>query len=88
MKASLRLFLLSTFAFLLFPSAFPQGSLTPPGAPAPFMKALDEVEPRINIQRTINPLPNDANYHLIIGAPGSYYLTAANSLSRKSSIRL
>jgi hypothetical protein len=54
--------------------AFPQGSLTPPpGAPAPTMKALDQVEPRkiVNAANT----PGDANYQFIINAPGSYYLS-------------
>lgn len=41
-----------------------QGDLTPPGPPAPTMKALDEVEPRTKI----GELPFD------IVVPGSYYL--------------
>ncbi len=49
------------------------GDLTPPGAPAPTMKTLDEVEPRI----PIGPLttPGDANSVFRISQPGSYYLT-------------
>src|SRR3954454_3804301 len=46
-------------------SAFPQGSLTPPGAPAPTMKALDQIEPRI----PISSLP------FVISTSGSYYVT-------------
>jgi parallel beta-helix repeat protein len=45
-------------------SAFGQGALTPPGAPAPTMKTLAQVEPRIPISSVVN-----------ITSPGSYYLT-------------
>lgn len=57
----------SLFAFLLFlPAlAFAQGSLTPPGAPAPTMKSLAQIEPRT----PISSLP------YTISVPGSYYLT-------------
>ncbi|MFG0275794.1 MAG: right-handed parallel beta-helix repeat-containing protein [Phycisphaerales bacterium] len=49
------------------------GSLTPPGAPAPTMKSLDQVEPRV----PIGPLttPGDADSVYKITQPGSYYLT-------------
>jgi hypothetical protein len=59
---------LTTFflASLLFlPSAFSQGSLTPPGVPAPTMKTLDQVEPRTPI----------AAVPFTISASGSYYVT-------------
>ncbi len=46
------------------PSAFAQGSLTPPGAPAATMKTLDQVEPRTAI----------VSSSYIITQPGSYYL--------------
>lgn len=45
--------------------ALGQGSLTPPGAPAPMMKTLQQVEPRTPI----------ATLPFAIVAPGSYYLT-------------
>jgi hypothetical protein len=44
---------------------FAQGPLTPPGAPAPVMKTLDQIEPRT----PISSLP------FIISESGSYYLT-------------
>lgn len=59
--------LLITIVSALFtlPSAFGQGALTPPGAPAPTMKSLSQVEPR-------TPISYEEYY---IGNPGSYYLT-------------
>ena len=54
-------------------SCFAQGSLTPPGAPAPTFKTLDQVEPRIAI--TASNTPGDADSLFKITQPGSYYLT-------------
>ena len=52
-----------------------QGSLTPPpGAPAPVMKTLDQVEPRTQVTQTT--CPGNASAVHVISAPGSYYLTA------------
>jgi parallel beta-helix repeat protein len=45
--------------------AFAQGSLNPPGAPAPNFKTLSQIEPRT----PISSLP------ITISTPGSYYLT-------------
>src|SRR5678815_1618363 len=42
-----------------------QGPLTPPGAPAPSMKTLDQIEPRTPI----------SSVPFTISAPGSYYVT-------------
>ena len=50
---------------LLVPNTMAQGSLTPPGAPAPTMKTLAQIEPRMAI----------TNLPCIISQPGSYYLT-------------
>ncbi len=69
-------------------TAFAQGSLTPPGTPAPTMKTFDEIEPRINIQRAINPLPTDASNQFIINTPGSYYLTANLAVAKTNGIHV
>jgi hypothetical protein len=67
MKMRTILSIASVISFIvLFPSALKaQGSLTPPGAPAPTMKSLDQIEARTPISY--------AGYS--ITAPGSYYLT-------------
>ena len=67
MKTSLTtLLLLGALSPLFQPSlAFAQGSLTPPGAPAPTMKTLDQIEARTPISTA----------PFTISAPGSYYLT-------------
>ena len=46
-------------------TVFAQGPLTPPGAPAPSMKTLDQIEPRTPI----------SSQPYTITQPGSYYLT-------------
>src|SRR5579862_7188539 len=60
-------------AFCLLPSAFGQGALTPPGAPVPTMKSLDQVEARTPVDATHTP--GDSQNDFIISRPGSYYLT-------------
>jgi parallel beta-helix repeat protein len=63
----------STLLAASFATGALAGDLTPPGAPAPTMKTLDQVEPRI----PIGPLttPGDADSVYRITQPGSYYLT-------------
>jgi len=50
-----------------------QGSLTPPGAPVPLFKTLQQVEPRLEINAANTP--GDADSLFQITQPGSYYLT-------------
>ena len=64
-NALLRVTLSSVICTLLTITANSQGVLTPPGAPAPMMKTLQQIEPRT----PISSLP------YTISAPGSYYLT-------------
>lgn len=66
--------------------AFSQGPLTPPGAPAPTMKSLDQVEPRIPVNATT--CPGDTTYAFIIAQPGSYYLTGPITVASGSAIRI
>lgn len=56
---------------LLACGAHGQGALTPPGAPTPTMKTLQQVEPRIDVAT----LAGDGNYHHVISESGSYYLS-------------
>lgn len=66
------------------------GPLTPPGAPAPTMKSLDEIEPRINVQGAPASAvtTTDASYHYIITQPGSYYLSANLDVTKPNGIKI
>ncbi|MCB1130438.1 MAG: right-handed parallel beta-helix repeat-containing protein [Verrucomicrobiae bacterium] len=59
------------FLLLLAPLALGQGPLLPPGAPAPSMRSLAQIEPRVDLAT----LPGDATHQHVITAAGSYYLS-------------
>jgi parallel beta-helix repeat protein len=85
MKTKIQLVALLAIAALA--AVFAQGPLTPPpGNPAPLMKTLDQVEPKI----PINDLtaPGDQSKHHIISQPGSYYLTANLGVTRNHGISI
>jgi hypothetical protein len=66
-------------AVCLLPSALhAQGTLTPPGAPAPTMKSLAQIEPRTPI----------SSAPFIITKPGSYYLTTNLSVTAGNAITI
>ena len=89
MKIRATLFCLLSFS-LLQPSAFPQGPLPPPGAPAPTMKTLQQIEPRIDLQvlydQNHDGVGDDANYEIVISAPGSYYLSSNLGITGSPSV--
>src|SRR5436190_21610576 len=67
---SLRFPLLSAVCILYpFSIILAQGPLTPPGAPAPVMKTLDQLDAKLEKRTPISSVP------LTITAAGSYYLT-------------
>ena len=67
-------------SFVFLPSAFPQGSLTPPGAPTPTMKSLTQIDTHVSDagEKRIDvlTLPGDASNQFIITNGGSYYVSA------------
>lgn len=65
---------LGAWCVLVLSSPAIAGPLTPPGAPAPSMKTLDQVEPSTPIGPTTTPGDADALY--VITQPGAYHLTA------------
>lgn len=57
-------------------ATFAQGPLTPPpGAPAPLMKSLDQIEARTPLVAGQTGVSISANGTILINQPGSYYLT-------------
>jgi hypothetical protein len=83
MKTKLNHQLVAAFGLLftlnLQPSSLlAQGSLTPPGAPAPTMKTLQQVEPRVPI----------SSAPFTISQPGSYYLTTNLTVSGGDAITI
>ena len=61
------------FFFAQSVHAFGKARSRPPGAPAPTMKSLDQVEPRTPVDATHTPGDSDSVFK--ITQPGSYYLT-------------
>jgi hypothetical protein len=74
-KLFIALFLSS---FIIRYSSFAQGALTPPGAPAPTMKSLDQIEARTPISSAPFTITN----------PGSYYLTTNLTVSSGNAITI
>lgn len=70
-SAKVAVSLLALAALVVFTLTAGGGSLEPSAPPAPTMKTLDEVEPRIPVQS----LSGSASAMYVINQPGSYYLT-------------
>jgi hypothetical protein len=75
--------------FVMLHSALGQGALTPPGAPAPTMKSLDQVDAKLEKRVPISALPysisNSGSYYLasnVVGVASSDGITiAANNVT-------
>lgn len=71
-------------------SAYSQGQLSPPGAPAPTMKTLDQLdaklEKRIPVDAANTPGNTIAEFH--IRKAGSYYLTSNITTAKSTGIQI
>jgi hypothetical protein len=71
------------FALVAFPvTVWSQGSLTPPGAPAPTMKTLSQVEPRTPISSLPFTITNSGSYYLTTNLTG---VASANGITVQAS---
>lgn len=75
---------LSILAILPCATLLAQGPLTPPGAPAPTMKTLQQVEPRTDLAT----VPGSASADHVIDTPGSYYLSGNLNITKNSGIEI
>jgi len=66
--------------------AFGAGTLTPPGAPAPTMKTLQQVEPRTPLEAGSQGVSINTNGTISITQSGSYYLTSNLTVSSLNGI--
>jgi len=65
-----------------------QGSLTPPGAPAPTMKTLQQIEPRTPLESGSPGVSIDPSGTIVISQSGSYYLTENLTVSSGNGITI
>ena len=80
-------FRLALLFALVASDIFAQGSLTPPAAPAPTMKTLDQIRSTGIAINAVNTPPS-GNAQFVISQPGSYYLTGNLSVSSGDGIRV
>ena len=71
-------------------TAFAQGSLTPPGQPAPTMKTADQIYSKLDPRTIVNSAntPGNSGNLFIISQPGSYYLTTNLTVSSGTGIAI
>ncbi len=67
---------------------FGQGSLTPPGAPAPTMKTLQQIEPRTPLVAGSPGVVVNASGTIVIDQSGSYYLTTNLTVTSGDGIKI
>jgi hypothetical protein len=86
MKTTAACFLLISFCFRM--SILAQGSLTPPAAPVPTMKSLDQIASTGIAINSTNTAGNGSN-QFVISQPGSYYIRGnINGVSGKNCLSI